>query len=60
MVFGDNPPFTIVVTTCFKTPLLTSEMGQSPISGMIQLFRTPSQSSIVSSETGLRLRERTR
>ncbi len=49
---------TIVATSFFSTPLLTLQMGQSHISGLISLFRIRSHSSIVPGSTGLRLRLR--
>src|SRR5437867_322824 len=58
MVFGDNPLFDNSATTFFNAPLFTSEMAMSPITGLIQLFRTLSQSLIVPLEIGLRLRVR--
>src|SRR5579875_995420 len=59
MVLGDKPAFDIRATSVFNTALLTSEMRQSPICGLIQFFSVRSQSSIVLGATGLRLRFRT-
>jgi hypothetical protein len=38
MVFADNFSATIFAAKFFSTPLFTSQMGQSPITGMTQLF----------------------
>src|SRR5262249_33312766 len=60
MLLGDKPAFDIAATSCFRTPLFTSEIGQSPMWGLIQFLRVRSQSSIVPEATGFRLRFRKR
>jgi hypothetical protein len=55
MDLGDRP-LTIFATSDFRTALLTSDKGKSPMFGLIQLLRHPSHSSNVESARGFRLR----
>src|SRR5260370_33245534 len=59
MVFGDKPCSDIFATTDFKTALLISDKGKSPIFGLSQFLRQASQSSNVEIAMGLRFRLRT-
>jgi len=42
MLFGDKPAFDIAATSCFRTPLFTLEIGQSPMWGLIHFLRVRS------------------